>query len=318
MLFAAKPPYGTPPFAPMPAPETGSAQPARTGLAGFIDRFVEPTNALGRLGKALVIAGGTPIGGAFAYMDRQREQDGEAQMRRAQFDLEMRKANMPQPTALQRNAEYLNSWQPGAGDRYLQAESNPMAALEVTDEAGGKQLRFYPKGGMPGSLGMSSKAVPPGAIDMLRKNPALAPQFDQKYGAGASAQYLGSAASQGADTFPDPMKALISQESGGRAGAVGPRTPYGRALGMTQMLPATARGVAGKLGLPYREDLLRRTDDLAAKYQRALGEAYFNEGLQATGNLRDAFRYYHGGPNRKLWGRKTNAYADAVLARMGA
>lgn len=34
-------------------------------------------------------------------------------------------------------------------------------------------------------------APPAGAVDMLKKNPALAPAFDQKYGAGTSQQYLG-------------------------------------------------------------------------------------------------------------------------------
>lgn len=34
-------------------------------------------------------------------------------------------------------------------------------------------------------------SAPQNAIDMLKKNPALAPQFDQKYGADASRQYLG-------------------------------------------------------------------------------------------------------------------------------
>lgn len=110
---------------------------------------------------------------------------------------------------------------------------------------------------------------------------------------------------------------MIAEESGGRAGVVGPQTRYGRALGMTQMLPGTARGVAGRLGLPYREDLLTGTTKGAADYQRALGEAYFAEGLQKTGNLFDAARYYHGGPNRALWGPKTNAYAQRVLNRIG-
>jgi len=40
------------------------------------------------------------------------------------------------------------------------------------------------------------------------------------------------------------FNALIQQESGGKAGAVGPQTEYGQALGMTQMLPATAKEMA--------------------------------------------------------------------------
>ncbi|WP_167509695.1 lytic transglycosylase domain-containing protein [Sphingomonas aquatilis] len=112
--------------------------------------------------------------------------------------------------------------------------------------------------------------------------------------------------------------AVIQQESGGRAGVVGPQTPYGRALGVAQLLPATARSMADKLGLPYREDLLTAKTPLAADYQRTLGEAYFNEGLARTGNLPDALRYYHGGPNRRLWGPKTQQYARDVLGRMGS
>jgi soluble lytic murein transglycosylase-like protein len=83
------------------------------------------------------------------------------------------------------------------------------------------------------------------------------------------------------------------------------------------MLPDTAREMAGKLGLPFRPDLLRSNDPVALDYQRRLGMAYLQEGLQATGNVRDALRYYHGGPNRSMWGPKTNAYADSVLNRLG-
>lgn len=108
---------------------------------------------------------------------------------------------------------------------------------------------------------------------------------------------------------------LIAQESGGRAGVRGPDTQYGNALGRTQVLPSTARGIAKNLGIPYREDLLTGTSPEAASYQDQLGRAYLQEGFQNTGNAREALMYYHGGPDRSLWGPKTNAYADEVLSR---
>ena len=94
-------------------------------------------------------------------------------------------------------------------------------------------------------------------------------------------------------------------------------TRYGQALGLAQILPDTAREMAGKLGLPFREDLLRGTGDTAGQYQRALGRAYFDQGLSVTGNARDALHYYHGGPDRSKWGPKTRRYADEVLSRLG-
>lgn len=86
---------------------------------------------------------------------------------------------------------------------------------------------------------------------------------------------------------------------------------------MTQLLPGTAREMAGKTGVPWRPEMLTGRTPEAGAYQEQLGRAYFNEGLQKTGNLRDALRYYHGGPNRKLWGPKTNTYADTILGRLG-
>lgn len=114
------------------------------------------------------------------------------------------------------------------------------------------------------------------------------------------------------------FNSLIQQESGGRAGAIGPQTRWGRALGMTQMLPGTAREMAQKLGLPYREDLLRGKSQQAADYQRQLGRAYFEQGLRVHGgDVRKALMYYHGGPDQKQWGRRTRAYAASVLRRVG-
>jgi soluble lytic murein transglycosylase-like protein len=112
------------------------------------------------------------------------------------------------------------------------------------------------------------------------------------------------------------MDALISVESGGTPGILGPRTRYGQAQGLTQMLPGTAQEMARKLGVPWRPDLMTGTTPEAADYQRRLGAAYLNQGYQATGNLADALRYYHGGPNRKMWGPKTNSYATKVMSRV--
>lgn len=83
------------------------------------------------------------------------------------------------------------------------------------------------------------------------------------------------------------------------------------------MLPATAHEMARKLGLPWRPDMLRSNEPQALQYQQQLGRAYFEEGLAKTGNIRDALHYYHGGPDRRQWGPKTHAYANAVLGRIG-
>lgn len=109
---------------------------------------------------------------------------------------------------------------------------------------------------------------------------------------------------------------IVQQESGGRAGVVGPQTRYGRAVGMTQMLPATARETAAKLGVPYRADLMTGTSKEAADYQLKLGRAYFDEGVRRSGgDLREAAKFYHGGPNKRIHGPVTERYADQVLAR---
>lgn len=118
---------------------------------------------------------------------------------------------------------------------------------------------------------------------------------------------------------PDPeavWQAAIQQESGGRAGVLGPQTDYGRAEGLTQMLPATAEAMARKLGIAWNPALMRENSPKAKAYQERLGRAYFEEGLEKFGNVEDALRYYHGGPNQELWGPKTEAHVRAVMSRV--
>ena len=124
---------------------------------------------------------------------------------------------------------------------------------------------------------------------------------------------MGRVPFQSADILPH----LIQQESGGRAGVSGPQTQYGQAQGLTQVLPSTAQGLAKRLGVPYRPDLMSGTSEAAKQYQSAIGQAYLDEALDKTGNVTDALKYYHGGPNRRIWGPKTNAYANGILRRLG-
>jgi len=66
-----------------PATAFGNPRPRQRGLAGFFDRVINPTNALGEFGKALVMAGGGPVGGAFSILDQQHQATVQAQVQRA-------------------------------------------------------------------------------------------------------------------------------------------------------------------------------------------------------------------------------------------
>lgn len=83
-----------------------------------------------------------------------------------------------------------------------------------------------------------------------------------------------------------------------------------------QVQDATGQEMAQKLGLPWRPDLMRGTDQASADYQRAIGNAYLREGIDKTGSTLGGLMYYHGGPNRRYWGPKTRAYAAEVLRRI--
>lgn len=133
------------------------------------------------------------------------------------------------------------------------------------------------------------------------------------FAAGGPVESGGAYEAEIARLFPH----LVQQESGGQAGILGPQTRYGQAQGRTQMLPATARQMAERVGVPWRPEMMTGRTPEAAAYQDRLGMEYLREGFNRTGNARDALRYYHGGPDRGIWGRNTNRYADEVLARAG-
>jgi soluble lytic murein transglycosylase len=67
------------------------------------------------------------------------------------------------------------------------------------------------------------------------------------------------------------------------------------ALGLMQLLPGTARDVAGRLGLPFLQDKLTRDPG----YNVTLGSQYLAEMLQRFGGSYElALAAYNAGPNR--------------------
>jgi hypothetical protein len=177
----------------------------------------------------------------------------------------------------------------------------------------------------PIDMGPGHALIDPVTKEVLASTPKEADwQFDPQSGSwlqkpGTGTGPPGIPTPQGAPTSAAALlPAVIAQESGG-VPRPGPETQYGRAQGITQMLPQTAQGVAQSLGIPFREDLLTGNSPEALAYQSRLGQAYLQQGLDKYGgDPRKALMYYHGGPDESLWGPKTHAYADAVLARTGA
>jgi hypothetical protein len=109
---------------------------------------------------------------------------------------------------------------------------------------------------------------------------------------------------------------IVTQESGGQAGKIGPMTRWGTAKGATQLLDSTAQQMANKLGVPYRPDLMIAKTQEGLAYQLKLGRAYYDQGLAASnGDPRGAAAYYFGGPSAAMHGPKTDAYVDQVVRR---
>jgi hypothetical protein len=114
----------------------------------------------------------------------------------------------------------------------------------------------------------------------------------------------------------------VVKESSGGKNLVGTPTFDGKkvvqAMGAAQVTGDTGKAMAEKLGVPWEPERLKshKPEDIA--YQKELGYAYWDEAVRASnGDLETAFKYYYGGPNRKSWGEKTNAYARESMAMLG-
>lgn len=108
--------------------------------------------------------------------------------------------------------------------------------------------------------------------------------------------------------------AIVAQESGGDYTAVNKTTG---ALGAYQIMPATGKALAQRLGLPWRPDMMVRNDPASVRYQDAIGTAAITEAIEASGgDPRIAAMYYHGGSDRNKWGPRTIKYGEDLLNRL--
>jgi hypothetical protein len=305
-IFGAKPPIGTPPFAP-PHPNTGGAEipttpetlPAKHGLAGFIDRVLNPTNGLGELGQALMASGGGPLGNAMQMLMQQHfakaHQGDQFNSWKQQYDYELShpKQTNHEPHFWESNDGSLHAVDPDSGE-IKEVFHDPTPKMNfIPDGMGGGQWVAVPNA-LP-----SGTPTPVGKITPLDDPaPANAPP------AGGTVDY---------NTF---KHSIIGQESGGRYGVA--NAQGSGAMGLGQIMPGTARVLAGRLGLPYQPNLLAGTGPASQDYQNRITDAAAREAWQAGGgDPAQAAMYYFGGSNRAKWGPKTRRYASDILGRLG-
>lgn len=300
-IFGAKPPYGRPPFAP-PHENTGGSEipttpetlPAKRGLSGFIDRLANPTNSLGQIGQALLAGGGGPLGNSIALLMQQHALAGkdsrDFQNWKQQYDYEVAH---PKPSTA--GPHYWES-----NDGSLHAIGDDGKPVEVYHDPSPK-MNFIPDGQGGGQWVAVPGAAPTAPVGEITPIDDPAPANAPPAGGTGYGAFKG---------------AIVGQESGGRYGV--PNAQGSGAMGVGQVMPATAKVLAGRLGLPYRPELMGGTDPSAQNYQNQITDAATREAWQAgAGDPAKAAMYYFGGSNRSKWGPKTRRYASDILTRLG-
>ncbi len=204
-------------------------------------------------------------------------------------------------------------------------DKDPRAFLDMVDQQAAKELKINNVEG----VGIVATNPVTGKSTLSYGAPAkpIALDPDKNYIVPDNGSTAGPAAQPGSaqpipTARPDAdavFNAIIQQESSGRPGVTGPKTPYGQAQGIGQLLPKTAQAMAQKLGVVWRPDLMTGTSPEAQQYQTQLSRAYFDQAWQASGgDPAQAAKYYYGGPDQKIWGPKTQAYSQAIVGRLGS
>lgn len=149
--------------------------------------------------------------------------------------------------------------------------------------------------------------------DVTEFNPDLTkPEMAGAVDLGAVGQGQGVGGSVGAgvigsDDLTRFMEAIKQVESGGNYQIKGPMTPYGQATGAYQWLDSTWNNYKGYKRAADAPPAVQ--EERARRDMQALYAKYGDWGQVAMA--------WHGGPNQKLWGPKTQGYRTKVLGLFG-
>lgn len=140
-----------------------------------------------------------------------------------------------------------------------------------------------------------------GIPDFKFSEPERAPSTAKAGAAPADLMPLFEGAAQKYNVPVNVLLGLAEQESRFNSRALGQQTKWGRAKGMMQYLDSTAQGMGIN---PY--DPAQSIDAAAKQLSERLGKGY---------SMIDAVREHFAGPDRKQWGKKTEAYGNEVMER---
>lgn len=252
--------------------------------------------ALGPEGPLLAVSAGM-------YIDRMRAAQMQEQAPQQTVAQQVLAAPAPQPASPPQQG--LGAIPPQQVTPQMQAAPPMEGAMppeggEMPMMAEGGMVPPYASGG-----GLSGLPLP----DTMFDEPSNG-GFNDGYAGGGLVAFAG-----GGTTFDDFSRVIPAQESSGRYTA---RNRGSGALGKYQLMPATAKAIAERLGLPYNPNLLTADTPEAREYQDALGSSAMKEAWDyGKGDAGLAALYYHGGPDQSGWGKNTKKYREDILSRLG-
>ena len=219
--------------------------------------------------------------------------------RQPQFQNEMFQGSLQEAVAsMPRDPALFEAWKKKTGISTLEADKRYKVQLKTQTTGDEERIVAISDFGGDAVEVPGSRIQAPQGMQYIRGADGATYTVPKQTGGsfGAPAPAVGTRPSMGAPgTGKDTFKIMIGMESRGKqfAKSGAPLTSPKGAIGIAQIMPATAPEAAKLAGLPY--DITRLKNDEAYNY--ALGEAYFEKQLRDFGgDERKAAAAYNAGP----------------------